>query len=89
MILEFTDDLKEEHPIEMNDQYKISTENTFGLPIAVRSRWINDTTLEINYNRLCRIENYKFVIIFKNDSIEVKITEPTKRINETLVGKAL
>jgi hypothetical protein len=57
--------------------------------MAVKGRWVNDTTLEINYNRLCRIENFKFRISFKDNSIELTITEPTKKINETLIGKAL
>jgi CubicO group peptidase (beta-lactamase class C family) len=52
ILLDFTDGPKEEHPIGMNDQYKISNEPTFGLPMAVKGRWINDTTLQINYNRL-------------------------------------
>lgn len=89
MILDFTDDPREEHPMGMDNQYQISTEPAFGLPLAVKSRWVNDTTLEINYNRLCRIENYKLMITFNGDSIEAKITEPTKKINETLIGKAL
>jgi len=89
IILDFTDHTKEEHPIGMNDQYKISNESTLGLPMAVKGRWMNDTTLEINYNRLCRIENFKFRVTFKVNSIELIITEPTKKINETLIGKAL
>jgi CubicO group peptidase (beta-lactamase class C family) len=89
LILNFTDGSKEEHLIGMNNQYKISKERGFGLPMAVKGRWLNDTTLEISYNRLCRIENYKFIIVFNGDSIEVKITEPTKKINETLIGKTL
>ena len=88
IILDFDDGSKEEHPIGMNDQYKISNESTFGLPMAVKGRWINDTTLEINYNRLCRIEDFKFRITFKSNSIELTITESTKKINETLIGKA-
>ena len=89
MVLDFIDDPKEEHPIGMNDQYKISNEPTFGLPMAVKGRWMNDTTLEISYNRLCRIENYKLRIVFKDNSIELTITEFTKKINETLIGKAI
>jgi len=87
LILNFTDGSKEEHPIGMNNRYKISSEHTFGLPVAVKGRWITDSTLEINYNRLTRIENYKFRITFKGDSGEFIITEPTKRINETLISK--
>jgi len=54
----------------------------------VKGRWMNDTTLEINYNRLSRIENYMFRIVFKSNSIELTITESTKKINETLIGEA-
>jgi hypothetical protein len=89
MVLDFFDAPKEEHPIGLNDQYKISNEQTFGLPMAVKGRWITDTTLEINYNRLCRIEDYKLRIVFKGNSIELTITESTKKINETLIGEAL
>ena len=89
IILDFTDGPKEEHPIGTNGQYKISNEATFGLPMAVKGRWINDTTLQINYNRLCRIEDFKFKIIFNGNSIELTVTESTKKINETLIGKAL
>ena len=88
MVLDFIDDPKDEHPVGMNDQYKISNEQTFGLPMAVKGRWMNDTTLEINYNRLSRIENYRFRIVFKGNSIELTITESTKKINETLIGEA-
>jgi len=56
--------------------------------MAVKGRWMNDTTLEINYNRLSRIENYRFRIVFKGNSIELTITESTKKINETLIGEA-
>jgi hypothetical protein len=36
-----------------------------------------------------RIEDFKFKIIFKGNSIELTVTESTKKINETLIGKAL
>jgi CubicO group peptidase (beta-lactamase class C family) len=88
VVLGFIDSSKEEHPIGMNNQYKISNEHTFGLPMGVKGRMINDTTLEINYNRLCRIENYKFRVNFKgNNSIKLLVTEASKGINETIMGK--
>jgi CubicO group peptidase (beta-lactamase class C family) len=87
MALHFADGTKDEHPIGMNNQYKISNEGTWGLPMAVKGKWINDT-LHIDYNRLCRIENYKFAISFKEtNSIELKVTEASKRINQTIKGK--
>jgi len=89
IILDFDDGSTEEHLIGMNNQYKISKEPTFGLPMAAKGRWINDNTLEIHYNRLCRIEDFKFRITFKGNSIELTVTESTKKINETLIGKVL
>lgn len=87
IILNFVDNSKEEHPIGMNNQYKISTQPAFGLPMAAKGKWINDT-LYIDYNILCRIENYKFAITFKTgNSIELKLTEATKHINQIIAGK--
>ena len=37
VVLGFIDSSKEEHPIGMNNQFKISDEHTFGLPMAVVS----------------------------------------------------
>jgi len=87
LILNFNDGSKEDHPIGMNNQYKISNEHTFGLPMAVKGRWITGSILEIDYNRLCRIENYKIRITFMDNAIGLTITEPTKKIHETLIGK--
>lgn len=88
VVLTFIDSSKEEHPIGMNNQYKMSYQNTFGLPMAVKGRWLNDTILVINYNILCRIENYKFKINFEdNNSIKLTVTEASKGINETMIGK--
>jgi len=55
--------------------------------MAAKGKWINDT-LYIDYNILCRIENYKFAITFKTgNSIELKLTEATKHINQIIAGK--
>ncbi len=88
ILLYFRDGSKQEHVIGMNNQYRFSLEPTFGLPMAVKGRWVNDT-LEINYNRLSRIEDYRFSIVFKKeDLIEVKLTEASFRIDQVLTGKA-
>jgi hypothetical protein len=88
-MLEFTDGSKEEHPLGLYNQYKISNETSFGLPMAIKGRWIKHKLLEIDYNRLCRIEDYKFRITFLDNSLKIKVSERTKEINETLVGKAI
>jgi CubicO group peptidase (beta-lactamase class C family) len=88
ILLNFIDSSKEEHPIGMNNQYLISNEHAFGLPTAVRGRWINDI-LYIDYNRLSRIEKYKFTIIFEDDkSMQLTVTEASKGINQTITGKS-
>jgi CubicO group peptidase (beta-lactamase class C family) len=87
--LSFIDSSKEQHPLGMNNQYLISKEHSFGLPTAVKGRWKNNT-LNIEYNRLCRIENYKFSIIFKEGkSMQLNVIEASKGINQTITGRRL
>jgi len=89
IIVRFTDNSTEDHPIGMNDQYRISNEPAFGLPMAFKGKWANDT-LFIDYNRLCRIENYKFSIIFKeNGLMEIRLREASKGINQMIRAKKM
>ncbi|AEV98082.1 hypothetical protein A4D02_14400 [Niastella koreensis] len=84
LIVGFTDSSKEEHPIGMNNQYQFSKEPAFGLPMALKGKWVNDN-LSIDYNRLGRIENYQFSITFKEkDAMEIKLTEASKGIKQTI-----
>jgi CubicO group peptidase (beta-lactamase class C family) len=86
IILHFIDSSKEEHPIGMNNQYLMSNEHSSGLPMAVKGKWINDT-LNIDYNRLCRIENYKLSIFLKDDkAMELTVTEASKGIRQSITG---
>lgn len=83
----FDDGRQERQLIGMNDQYKFSNEATFGLPIAVKGRWSKDT-LFIDYNRLGRIENFKFEIVFKkNYLIDIKLIEASRGINKKITGR--
>jgi CubicO group peptidase (beta-lactamase class C family) len=89
MIVSFADSSVEDHPIGMNNQYKISKEHTFGLPMAIKGKWINDT-LFVDYNRLCRIEDFKFAIVFKeNDTMEIRLTEASKNIKQVIRAKKM
>ena len=89
ILLDFVDGSKDEHPIGMNNQYRISKEHGFGLPMAVKGRWENDT-LKIDYNRLGRIEDYRFSIVFKKgNSMELKLVEASFGIDQTFTGKSL
>jgi CubicO group peptidase (beta-lactamase class C family) len=87
--LSFIDSSSERHQIGMNNEYLISKERLFGLPTAVKGRW-GQNTLKIEYNRLCRIENYKFSILFKEDNLmELTVTEASKGINQSITGRCL
>ena len=89
MILRFIDETKEEHSFGMNNQYQLSKEHTYGLPVAVKAWW-KDDLLQLNYNRLTRIENYRLAIEFKaNSTIGLTIKEASKGINQTLTGRAM
>jgi hypothetical protein len=89
IVLYFVDGSKDEHPIGMNNQYRISEEHSFGLPMAVKGRWANDT-LKIDYNRLGRIEDYRFSIVFKKgNSMELNLVEASFGIDQTFTGRSL
>ncbi|WP_188933244.1 serine hydrolase domain-containing protein [Puia dinghuensis] len=89
ILLDYVDGFKDEHPIGMNNQYKISKEHDFGLPMAVKGKWANDT-LKIDFNRLCRIEDYRFSIVFKKgNSMELTLIEDSRRIDQIFSGKSL
>jgi len=89
MIVSFTDGSTEQHSIGMNNQYKISNEPAFGLPMALKGKWVSDT-LSVDYNRLCRIEDYKFSIIFKESgTMEIRLTEASKNINQVIRVKKM
>ncbi len=87
VLLKLNDGTNEKHLMGTNNQYKISNEFTFGLPVAVKGKWTNDT-LFIEYNRLGRIEKFKFTISFKEDnSIGLSLTEASKGINQNIIGR--
>lgn len=85
----FTDSSAETHPIGMNNQYKISHEHTSGLPMAIKGKWANDT-LFMDYNRLCRIENYQFALMFKEKNVvDIRLTEASKNIHQMIHAKKI
>jgi CubicO group peptidase (beta-lactamase class C family) len=87
--LSFVDGSQEHHPIGMNNQYLISKEHVFGLPTAVKGKWVQNS-LQIDYNRLSRIENYKFNIVFSGDNVmQLTVSEASKGIKQTINGSCL
>ncbi len=89
IIVSFGGSPTEEHPIGMDNQYTISREPAFGLPMAIKGKWENNT-LFIDYNRLCRIEDFKFSIIFKEPgTMKITLTEASKGINQTIIAKKI
>jgi CubicO group peptidase (beta-lactamase class C family) len=85
IILSFTDGSKEEHPIGMNDNYKISKERELGLPIALKGYWERNKLI-INYNELCRINLYKFTFTFSENTVVFDFQDRTNHINLILKG---
>jgi CubicO group peptidase (beta-lactamase class C family) len=83
------DNSKETHPLTLDGKINLSKERTFGLPMALKGKWADDM-LYIEYNRLTRIENFNLTIQFKpNNTLELKITEASKEINQSITGHSL
>jgi len=85
LVLYLTDGSKEQHPIGLGNQYKISTERVFGLPIAVKSYWDNNKLI-VDYNELCNINFYKFTFDFYENSIVLDLHDLTNKRNALLKG---
>jgi CubicO group peptidase (beta-lactamase class C family) len=85
LVLNFNDGSKEEHPIGMYNQYKISNEHVFGLPIAIKSFW-NNSKLFVDYNELCGINFYKFTFSFYENSVDFEFNDLTNKRSELLKG---
>jgi len=86
-IIRLKDGSKEEHGIGMGNGYEMSKEREFGLPVAVKGFWANDSTLVVDYNELCRIQDNKLTVAFSGKALTLTVTESTKNINQTLVGR--
>jgi len=88
VILDFADGFKEEHPIGIGNQYKISNEHVFGLPIALKSFW-DKGKLIVYYNELCRINFYRFIFTFYESSIDFDVQDLTNKRKLLLKGIAV
>jgi CubicO group peptidase (beta-lactamase class C family) len=85
LIFDFTDGSEEEHPIGTGNQYKISKERQFGLPIAVKSFWDHDKLI-VDYNELCRINFYKLTFAFYENRVDLDFRDLTNKRNALLKG---
>ena len=88
LLLGFADGAKEEHPVGTGNQYKISREHQFGLPIAVKSFW-DKSQLVVDYNELSRINLYRLTFSFTDNSIAIDVRDITNKRNITLKGVAI
>ena len=75
IILNLNDGSREEQVIGLNGQFAYGKERKIRLPIAVRGQWINNNTLRIEYNELCRINRYFFTFTFEEDKIKIRIEQ--------------
>lgn len=85
IMLEFDDGGKDEHPMGMGDQYKISNEHVFGLPVAVKCSW-HDNKLIVDYNELSRINLCKLTFNFYEDGVDLNFQDRTNKRNALLKG---
>ena len=85
IILDFADGSKKEHPMGMSDQYIISNERAFGLPIALKCSW-ESNKLIIYYNELCKINLYKFTFTFTENDVDFEYQDKTNDLNLILKG---
>ena len=84
IIIKLADGTKEEHSIGMNNRYDYGNERELRLPIAVKGEWIDQTTLLLEYNELCRINRYRFTFKFGEGCLEFGIDEDTENIDVRL-----
>lgn len=75
IILNLTDGSREEQAIGLNGQFAYGKERVIQLPIAVKGQWINENTLKVEYNELCRINRCFFTFTFEKDKIQMLIEE--------------
>lgn len=85
IVIESGDGGKEEHPIGMDNQYKISNEHLFNLPVAVKGSW-QGNKLIVDYNQLSRINFYKLTFDFYEDRIDLNWQDRTNKRNALLKG---
>ena len=85
LILNYADGSREKHPMGIGNQYKISNEHQFGLPIALKSFWDNNNLI-VDYNELCKINFYKFTFTFHQNSVDFDFHDVTNQRNILLKG---
>jgi CubicO group peptidase (beta-lactamase class C family) len=87
LIIQFEDSSREKHAIGIDNQYRISKEHLFGLPVAIKSFWDNNKLI-VDYNGLSRINFYRFTITFYGDSIDFDYQDFTNKQHVTLKGNS-
>lgn len=87
LIIDFEDNFREEHVIGTNNQYRISKERLFGLPVAIKSFWDNNKLI-VDYNGLSRIDFCRFTISFYGDNIDFDFLDLTNKQHVLLKGVA-
>jgi hypothetical protein len=85
ILFDFTDGSKEEHPVGMDNQYKISEGRISGLPVALKGIWENNKLI-IWYNELCRINLYMYTFTFNDRYVDLQIQDQTNERNVLLKG---
>lgn len=87
LTLNIADGGKQKLKMGMGNRYTISREHLFGLPVALRSFW-NQDTLNVEYNSLSGINLYKFRFVFENDTVDFIAEDITNKRNISLKAKS-
>ncbi|MBN2571811.1 MAG: serine hydrolase [Ignavibacteriales bacterium] len=80
IFLKLEDGSTEEQEIGFNNQFAFGKERFMQLPIAVRGEWINEHTLKVEYNELCRINRYYLHLSLKRIRLKCELKRMVKMI---------
>ena len=76
-----------EVPVGMDNTYRVSPGGRFGLPVALKGRWENNSTFVVSYNEIGNINNWRISTTFQDDKVTVHMQESTGLGEATFGGK--
>lgn len=77
LYLELENGTKLVQPLGMDGQYRLATVNG-GAVSAGRAEWFEDGRLRIEFNRLSLINRFVIDVVFRDQSLELVVSEPTE-----------
>lgn len=89
--LSLYDSMTKEHfqkviPIGLDDTYRMSNTSKYDLPAGAKGSWTSDNDFDFIYNEAANNRLFRFRMHFVEKTVEVKVTERTGLINETIIN---